>query len=71
MTASGSYFWIYFNKSKCIKGGRVVLREEAATERWESMEASIRGKEYEREERRPAASPTDKMGKHCYRSLCL
>lgn len=44
MTASGSYSWIYFNKSKCIKGGRVVLREEAAAERWESMEASIRGK---------------------------
>lgn len=43
-TASGSYSWIYFNKSKCIKGGWVVLREEAATKRWKRREASIRRK---------------------------
>lgn len=44
MTASGSYSWIYFNKCKRIKDGRVVFTGRGVAERWESVEASIRGK---------------------------
>lgn len=45
MTASGSYSWIYFNKSKCIRVDELYYgKRQQPRERWESMEASIRGK---------------------------
>lgn len=68
MTASGSYSWTHFNKSKRIKGGRVVLREEESQRGGRAWRPPLGGKEYEKKERKVAASPTDKMGKHCYRS---
>lgn len=46
---------MYYGKRQPQRGGRA----------WRPQ---LGGKEYEKEERRAAASPTDKMGKHCCRS---
>lgn len=71
MTASGSYSWMYFNKSKCIRVDELYYGKRQQQRGGRVWRPQLGEKYYEEEERTAAANPNDKMGKHCCGSHCL